>query len=387
MHSRGVHATWGSNFTLIQLQGQFSIRVGIVATINFKGLSLPFRVYVHALVLTIKDTSEFSFLLGTESREQVDPDIREAIQLQLKHNLDQILTQYALYVSYICESVKKKKKPVDNLRTFLLNLPALKYRIEEEEHTLLAGKRDKLNDQTTINGIFDLISEECASFLNYGLFESIAKKYKISGKSDDMQYPKHIQVYLNSHKISEFVQINPLLGSMNDSSKRALAFKFDIKLTERVSNIMSLKQCVADVLGLNILSLELVDVSKGCVLVTFLVPKHIADNIERTFTSKQKKSEFQALRQQQQLHALKVILVKVDDTILLDFNTDPTLPHYEPDSRGSDYLAMLATSLPNQQTADKLFEFGDGSRSPSPGLAMDIKVDDSTFTSEGERFS
>ena len=234
--------------------------------------------------------------------------------------------------------------------------------------------------------------------MNYGLFESIAKKYKISGKSDDMKYPKHIKVYLNSHKISEFAQINPLLGSMNDSSKRALAFKFDIKLTKRVSKIMSLKQCVADVLGLNIFSLELVDVSKGCVVVTFLVPKHVADNIEKTFTSKQKKSGFQALRQQQQLHALKVILVKVDDTILLDLKTDPTLlnflpgpdfsmPHYEPDSRESDYSAMLATSLPiHQQSTDK-FEFGNGSRSPSPGLAMDKKVDDNTLTSEGERFS
>ena len=53
---------------------------------------------LYALIFTIKDTSEFSFLLGTE---QTDPDILEALQFQLKRNLDQILTQYALYVSYI----------------------------------------------------------------------------------------------------------------------------------------------------------------------------------------------------------------------------------------------------------------------------------------------
>ena len=209
------------------------------------------------------------------------------LKRRLLRYLDQIQNHYASYVSHICESIKKKPGvTVETLSTYLLLLPAFKYREDREQHKLLSGMRKKLEKVNSINKIFDLIGEECASFLNYNIFKSIADHYGIVEECEALRYPEHLEYYLKQHTLSEFATVIPPLEHSGDSSKQDLTFKFDIELTERVATIYDLKIHIANILDLEYL--ELLDIKEGCVIVTFLVPAHVAEVImSREFTPKQ----------------------------------------------------------------------------------------------------
>ncbi len=208
----------------------------------------------------------------------------KCIQQQLNRNRDQIMYHYAAYVSTLCECIEKKGDTVQSLTSFLLNLPALKYRHDQYQHRkLLAGKRNLLKNAETINDVFDVISEECASFLNYGIFESIATKYEvIHSDHKDLNYSEHLREYLNRHKLSELVkvvrQMAPLMKEM-DATKMEITFKLDIELTSRIAEVYDLEIAIADALGLDPLALELTDITEGCVIVTFLIPVVVTDAI------------------------------------------------------------------------------------------------------------
>ena len=234
------------------------------------------------------------------------------LQQQLQHNLNEILERYRHYVLHIRGSVERMKISIESLLDHLFYLPGMKHHYNKEKHELLHGKREKLKTMKTIRELFLLLDEECTSFLNYGIFQSIATEYGINEDCDELKYPEHLKAYLKKHTISEFAMVNPGLQKKYDSSKKEFICKFDIEYTERVAKVANLQIRIADILGLNAGSLELVDVNDGCVEVTFLVPAHIADTTftqDPAFTPQQVK----------ELQAIKIIWLKCDDKILLDF--------------------------------------------------------------------
>lgn len=240
---------------------------------------------------------------------ETDTDqVKDALQFQLKRNRDQIMKCYAHYVTYIHEALIKKEVDVAVLKQYLLNLPALKYRDDEEQHKLLFGKREKLQEATSVNNVISIINGEC-SFLNYDIFKSITEKYEIiDDSSEDLKYPEKLKDYLKKHTILELAKVFPSLESRLDSSKKKVIFKFDIKATKKASDISNLKNCIAEILDLDFMTVQIIDISEGCVVVTFSLPAHIADIIfpchpELKFTPEQTR-KFQALN---------VIWLKYDD--------------------------------------------------------------------------
>ena len=232
------------------------------------------------------------------------------LRQQLTHSLDEILDRYRRYVLYIRGSVLKKELSLDSLVDHLLYLPALKYHSNEEKHKLLHGKREKLRNAKTIRALFLILDEECSSFLNYGVFRSIATEYGINEDCDELKYPEHLKAFFRNHTISELAGVIPRLGKRKrcDPTKTKVTCKLDIEKTKRFAEISELDIHVADILGLNVQSLELVDISDGCVEVTFLVTAHVADAIvarDHKFTSKQVK-------------AMKIIWLKCGDKYLLE---------------------------------------------------------------------
>lgn len=224
------------------------------------------------------------------------PEVLEDLRYQLKTNLDQIVTLFADYTSCICTLVKKKGVSVQDLGTYLLQLPALKCDRNEQRYKLLLEIK-----AVTVNEIFDRVISGCASFLNYDIYQAIAKKYRIDNdrKLKKLKYPEHLKAYLEKHKICEFVKINPLLENLTFiGSSEKLILKFDMDLTERVHKVFNVKAAVAKILGLMPSALHFCSINEGCVIVIFLIPRHIAAIIftgDTKFTLQQLK-EFQTLR-------------------------------------------------------------------------------------------
>ena len=228
------------------------------------------------------------------SHSYLDPAAKEDLKMELRLSLDEIRNQYASYVSHIYESIKDTVS-VESLRVYLLDLAALDCdeNEDEERYKLLSAMKIKLRQAKSIHDIVISLQEDCATFLHYDVFHFIQKQYKIA-VSEKLNYPEHFKNYINKHKLSEFVAVNPKLAKFPATSEK-LVLKFNIPHTSRVAKVIDLKIAIAKILHLKPSALELVSVYKGCVEVTFLVSSFVSAFILKELSSKSKIKEFQAL--------------------------------------------------------------------------------------------
>ena len=211
------------------------------------------------------------------------------LEFILEKNLKEIIRKYASYVDCLCSIIEEKGVSPKSLRLFLLSLPVSTRSYQGQKLTLLSDKKDELEEAKTITDIFIFLTTEWASFLNYDIFQDIIKNYNISEDQERLKYPEHLKAYIEKHKISEFVKINPLLKQMTGSKE--LVLKCDIENTCRLAKLVELKKVVAEILDINPSTLHIVDIKDGCIVVTFLLPASVANAIftpDTVFTPQQK---------------------------------------------------------------------------------------------------
>lgn len=122
--------------------------------------------------------------------------------------------------------------------------------------------------------------------LDFDLFQCIVEEYKLDQCQEQLHYPEHLKAYIQKHKISEFLEINPALEKYSGAEE--LVLKFDINLSIcKLSTLLDLKSTVAEILGLKSSALRLLRVKEGCMVATFLIPECVANSADREFTSKQ----------------------------------------------------------------------------------------------------
>ena len=233
------------------------------------------KLLVYFLFHTVVDTpSRSSSQISTCS---LDPDIRLDLEQQLEMNLEQITTRYTSYTDYIHMSIKAKGVSVSDFRSYLIKLTAFRPGCKEQ-CKLLSGIKAELDEADTINKIFDLLICEC-TFFDTKIFELLVNRFGIKDTEDTgiLDYPEHLKAYINRHKISEFIAINPALEKHTKSAK--ITFKFDIELTSKLAKVTNLQAAVAKILGLKPSTLQLLNVEEGCVTVTFHIPAEAADII------------------------------------------------------------------------------------------------------------
>ena len=212
-----------------------------------------------------------------EPSEKVKLDLKQ----QLRRNLKKIGRQYASYVRCIYTALGAKGITADDLTAYLLKLPALKVDTDDEQHKLLTGIGTELKKAETIHEIINLLDENCASFIDYDIFEGIVDEYNVSeGLTDKnrekLNYPEHLKTYIEMHKLSEFIKINPKL-SKHTSHSEELTLKFEIDLSKyRLADLDELKPIISDILEIKTSTLRLLCIEEGCVVVTFLIPSSVA---------------------------------------------------------------------------------------------------------------
>lgn len=224
----------------------------------------------------------------------MDVGVKTELERVLHRQLQDIVTKYAVYVDCLRVAVVEKKVTVNDLVSYLLSLPATSLSRNGQNLTLLFNRETELKKRNTITEIFNILTTKCASFLNYGIFQFILKHYEINDASEELQYPKHLKAYINRHKVSEFAKINPLLKPKNGSKE--LIVKFDIETTCRLAKITDLRTCIANIMEISSLALEIIDIQEGCVVVCFFIPAHIADALftPNTEFTTQQEEEFRA---------------------------------------------------------------------------------------------
>ena len=244
-------------------------------------------------------------------------DIREDLQQQLEKELKHIIKHYGNYVTCVHKSLEAKGVSAKDLCLYLLTISAFNHK--EKKLMLLSSHRDDLENAADICDIIRLLTVEYASFLNYDIFQLIENKFTLNEGQEDLKYPEHLADYINRHKVSEFMEINPFLYKFTKTSKK-LVLKFDIESTSRLSKLVNFKKAIADILDLKSSALQLLSVTDGCVVATFLLPAFIA---EATFTGENPLTQ----HQMQAFRALPVLWLESNKCKIM-FSETTTIRYY-----------------------------------------------------------
>ena len=218
----------------------------------------------------------------------MDPEVEMDLRFILEKNLKEIIKQYGFYVDCIRTILEERDISPKALRSYLISVSAFSSSCSGQRIALMSDKKHELEKAETITDIFIFLTTECASFLNYSIFQDIVEKYNIVEDRKELKYCEHLKAYIEKHTISEFVEINPLLKPMLATKK--LTLKYNVDQTCKLAKVEELKHSIAEILKLNPSALHIVDIEDGCIVVTFLMPASVADAIftpGTVFTSRQ----------------------------------------------------------------------------------------------------
>ena len=220
----------------------------------------------------------------------------EELDRQLQEELNNITKLYTRYVSCIRESLQEKGVPPKDLYSNLRTVRA--FNRTEKKHTLVSVHDEQLAQAGDLYDIFYILTSYYASFLDYDIFQFILEKYHkiIDPDQEELTYPDHLKAYLAKHKVSEFVDINPLLNNFTDVSAE-LTLKLDIDSTCELTKLKTLKTAIANILDMKSYALRLLDIKQGCIVVRFLIPAPVAELVfSKNFILTEKQEEqFQAI--------------------------------------------------------------------------------------------
>ena len=209
----------------------------------------------------------------------LDAEVRADLKQQLEQNLKTITRRYVSFVNCVRTSIIRKGISAEDLSAYLLALPAFKSDESEVEFFMMLEEvKDKLQQATTVNGIFNILNTKYATFLNYEIFQDMVDDFDLDEGQEKLKYPEHLDIYIEMHKLSEFEEINPMLKKVECGSKK-MVLKFDIEMTCKLGKLQDLTKAVANILGLKQSALRLLSIEKGCVVATFLIPAPVADFI------------------------------------------------------------------------------------------------------------
>ncbi len=227
--------------------------------------------------------------------KDLDDDTRRELRLQLESNRDWIQRRYASFVVCLCNAVEAKGVSLKQFRLYLLGLSAFESSHKGKQPIVLDDVKAEIKKADSISVIFEVLTTECCSFINVGIFQSIISEYEINTASDkNLQYSEHLKTYLKNHKISEFIMINPKLESVPKGSEE-LILKFNIALPNEITKVLDLKSAIAKILGIRPYTLRLIDIEEGCVVVTFLIPTTVANYVFASGLTAEQKAKIQAL--------------------------------------------------------------------------------------------
>ncbi len=253
-------------------------------------LAVLTRIYCNYIFFTDSATNS-EHATGIED---LDPDTQRDLKRQLERNRRSIQNKYAIFAVSLCNAVIAIDVTLTDFKLYLLGLPAFESGYEDEQPILLDYVKVKIENAETFHKIFNVLTTECCSFINVGIFESILDSYGISTDSDNLQYCKHLQAYLKNHKISEFIMLNPRLERFAGNSEK-LILKFNVDLPSKITKVLDLKGAIADILGVRSYALQLIGIKRGCVVVTFLIPASTAANIFASGLTAKQEADIRAL--------------------------------------------------------------------------------------------
>ena len=210
---------------------------------------------------------------------------QEELKVMLEKDFKKMKLQFGRLVTITCDSVDKRI-PVVKFAGSILVLGAYKPATEGEEggegqdRPLLNEHRKEINRAKTVPEIFNILSAYW-NYLNYEILEYIIDLY---GTSDDKERLKSYSEELHKfckRRIFELPLSDSCSSNGNTVSPRQEKFnvKFDVGENITYEAILQIRGRIAGILHVNVAALIIVGVDVGCIQLTFLIPKFMAQEI------------------------------------------------------------------------------------------------------------
>ena len=215
----------------------------------------------------LSSQSSFQQLSSSEQeelKEMLDDDVRK-----MKHEFGHLVTK-------TCGSVEERIS-VGMFATSILVLRAYEPAPEDRDRSLLDEHSEEIKRAKTISEIFHIL---CPYFdyLNYELLEYIIE---LHGTNDDAERLRSYREKL--HKFCERRIFEVLMPGSDTGTGDSKQKKFVVKLNVRESitykELRQIKGRIAKILHVKVTALIIVNVDPGCVQLTFLIPKFMAQEI------------------------------------------------------------------------------------------------------------
>lgn len=204
----------------------------------------------------------------------LSPTAHNALRQQLEANLEAIQESFDDYLDCIQQSFIAKNKKLDRLKTYLKNFP---YRSEDWKLMIFPVKKEVLKQAANVYQVFMILSG-FTSFLNYHIFEKVVSQFNLDDGQEELKYPGKLRKFIEMHKISEFIEVHPVLNRYIDDTKK-LVLILDISLTSMFSKLVDIGRSVAHLMELDESALLIHNIREQCVVVTFLIPNFAANRI------------------------------------------------------------------------------------------------------------
>ena len=213
--------------------------------------------------------------------QQLSPSEQEELKAMLDDDVREMKYQFGCLVTKTRDSVEKRI-PVRNFAGSILELGAYDPAPEGRDRSLLDEHREEIIGAQSVVEIFIILS----AYWNYLTYEILEYTIELYGTDEDKKRLKSYNEKLQNfcqRRIFELPSLPSGSGNGTGSALSPWQKKFSVKLNVReditCKDLLRIRRRIAKILRVNLAALSINDVNPGCVQLTFLIPKFIAQGI------------------------------------------------------------------------------------------------------------
>ena len=211
--------------------------------------------------------------------QQLSLSEQEELKAMLDDDVRKMKRLFGSLVTTTCDSVEERI-PVVKFVKHILALGAYDPAPEERDRSLLDEHRQEIKGAESISAIFIILSPYW-SYLNYEILEYIIEHYGTSEDTEQLRSYKEKLTDFCKRRIFELpmpVRDNGTENILSPKQKK-LIVKLDVREDISCGQFNRIKVMIAKILLVRPATLQISSIAAGCVQLTFLIPKFVAQEI------------------------------------------------------------------------------------------------------------
>ena len=226
------------------------------------------------MVTTEKSNGTNTGLTDALSRQppfqQLSPSEQEEFKVILSEDVKEMQMLFGCLVTKTCDSVEERIS-VGKFALSILALGAYDPALEDRDQPLLQEHKEEIKKAKSISEVF-IILNTYWNYLNYEILEYIIK---LHGTDVDTE---RLKIY--KEKLHNFCKRRVFeLPSSSTGKQEQFNIKLNVREDITCEEVFRIRKRIAQILLVNVAMLIIVRVDVGCVQLTFLIPKFIAQEI------------------------------------------------------------------------------------------------------------